>query len=247
MTRTARRTPCTRRAATACGGALLAFALTACGTGVVRTGAAAVVGSDRITTEELSELSDRALADPAAAQLAGDRAGFQRQLLQRLVQEQVVAEAARRRGLTVTEGQVDTQYASFVQQSGGPEPLQQQAAAAGLSLDQVRGLARTQALVQVLTARLGQESGQQATQEQAGQALTTELRSVAEDLDITVNPRFGRWDVQNLEVVERGPQPGRVISSPSPAAGSDVPTDPLPGQAPVEPTEEPEVLPSPTA
>ena len=136
-----------RRAVTA---VVVAGALAGCG-GPVRSGAAAVVGDTRIPTEQLAELVDAGLADPAAGeQLGSDRSAYQRDVLSRLIQARLVEEAARRRGVTVTQGEADREYAAIRDSLGGEEQLRAQAAAAGLSLDQVRGLARTRALSNAL-------------------------------------------------------------------------------------------------
>ncbi len=136
-----------RRAVTA---AVVVGALAGCG-GPLRSGAAAVVGDTRVPTEQLAQLVDSGLADPAAAeQLGSDRSAYQRDVLSRLIQARVVEEAARRRGVTVTQGDVDREYAAIRDSLGGEERLRSQAAAAGLSLDQVRNLARTRALSNAL-------------------------------------------------------------------------------------------------
>jgi len=134
---------------------------------VVRSGAAAVVGSTRITTDRLAAVVDNGLEDPGAQELAADRPAYQRDVLSRLITAQIVDESARRHGVSVTPGQVDEQYSAIEQSVGGAEQLQTQAGAAGLSLDQVRDLARTRAQttalgdvltkdVQVPTAQLQQ-------------------------------------------------------------------------------------------
>ncbi|CAA9330632.1 MAG: hypothetical protein AVDCRST_MAG07-1755 [uncultured Frankineae bacterium] len=73
-----------------------------------------------------------------------------------MLSARVVEEAARREGVTVTSGQVDQQYAALEESVGGPEQLQQQAAAAGLTPALVRDLARTRALTSALADRLSQ-------------------------------------------------------------------------------------------
>ncbi len=145
----------TARLAAAC--ALAAVALTGCGDTPLRAGAAAVVGSDRITTQQLSQVVEEGLADPAAAQLAEDRVGYQRDVLSRLLSARVVDEAARREGVTVTPGQVDEQYAALESSVGGPDQLREQAAAAGLTLARVRDLARTRALSTALADRVTED------------------------------------------------------------------------------------------
>jgi len=352
-----RRAPQGPRAARSAGrlsaAAVALLVLTGCGNAVVRSGAAAVVGDTRITTDQLAQDVETGLADPGAAQLAEDRPAYQRDVLSRIINARVVDEAARRRGVTVTEGQVDEQYAAIEQSVGGAEQLQTQAAAAGLGLPQVRDLARTRAQAallgekltegvvvppaqlqqayqqgidqydQVRTAQIqlagigaarrllpdarvlndtgfaqlastrsldettkaqggdlgflpqsafaqggleaygrkafaaqpgdtfavSSERGghvvrvlerrtvtlEQATPElrrtvlaeQSGQALEAELRSVAEDMGVSINPRFGRWDPAQLVVTERGATGDRQVSTPG--AGSAAEPAPVDG------------------
>ena len=127
--------------------------VSACGSPLV-AGAAAVVGSDRIPIDVLARQVQSGLADPAASQLASDRPAYQRDVLGRLITGQVVQAAADRRGVTVTTGDVDTQYAALESSVGGPDQLRSQAASAGLTLDRVRALARTRALTNALADRL---------------------------------------------------------------------------------------------
>ena len=146
-----------RTAALACA-AVAGLVLTGCGGSTVRSGAAAVVGDTRITSEELGQLVETGLQDPGAAeQLGGDRPGYQRDVLERLINGEVVATAARRNGVEATPGQVQEQFEAIEQQVGGPEALREQAGAAGLSVEQVRDLARTQALSQGLADRLTED------------------------------------------------------------------------------------------
>ena len=122
----------TRRLAAAVGLAVLA--LSACGDAAVRSASAAVVGSTSISTDTLTALVERGLADPQAAQqLGADRDTYQRQVLARLINSEVLDEAARRAGVEVTPGEVDTQIADFASQAGGREALEQQAAQSGIS------------------------------------------------------------------------------------------------------------------
>ncbi len=115
-------------------GGLALLVLTACGDTPVRAGAAATVGDSRITTTQLSDLVDRALADPQALQQLGtDKVVFQRQALSRLINHDLLAEAGRREGVRITPGQVDSRLAEFEQQAGGPQMLVQQAAANGIA------------------------------------------------------------------------------------------------------------------
>ncbi len=144
----------TRTARLAAVGAAAALALTGCGNAPVLAGAAVVIGSGRISSEELARTVDEGLADPAAAQLAADRPAYQREVLGRLITAKVVDEAARRHGVTVTPTDIDGQFRMIEDSVGGPQELKTQAAAAGLSVQQVRDLARNRAQTAELGAAL---------------------------------------------------------------------------------------------
>lgn len=124
--------PTRRRVAVAAGLAVLV--LSGCGNGTTRAGSAAVVGDEVIPTDELTDIVERGLSDPAAAQQFGaERETYQRQVLARLINREVLAEAAEREEVEVTQGDVDAQLAEFAEQSGGREALEAQAAQSGIS------------------------------------------------------------------------------------------------------------------
>lgn len=151
------RTP--RRLALAAGAALLL--LTGCGDGAgARPGAAAVVGDEQISTDQLQGLVDRGLADPQAEQqLGADRAAFQRQALSRLINAEVLEQAAAENGVAVTDGEVADQRADFESQAGGAEALEQQAAQSGIAADDldlfIRSIVLDQRLGDELTSGVG--------------------------------------------------------------------------------------------
>lgn len=142
------RTP--SRLVLAAGAALLL--LTGCGdSSQVRAGAAAIVGSERITTEDLRALVERGLADPQAAQQVGaDREAYQRQALSRLINTAVLEAAAKERGVEVTQGDVAEQVELFAMQAGGREALEQQAAQSGISPQDLEPFVRSIVLDQQL-------------------------------------------------------------------------------------------------
>ena len=113
---------------------LAALALSGCGAGAVRAGAAATVGAERITTSELDRVVQRGLADPSAAQAIGaDRAGFERSVLSRLVDHLVVTDAARRKGVSVDGGDVAATQDRIATQLNGVAQLRAAALKAGIS------------------------------------------------------------------------------------------------------------------
>lgn len=198
-----------------CSAAAAVLLLSGCGSSPVRAGAAAVVGQDRITTQQFTQQVDQGLADPGASQLAADRVGYQRTLLGRIIDAQVLEQAAKDRGVTVTPGQVDAQYSRLEQANGGPDGLLAAAGAQGYSPAEVRRQARLAALQQALVAKLAPG----ASPQQANAAITDLARRTADRLHIKVNPRYGTWDPQQLTVVEATPSGNREVSSPAAPAG----------------------------
>lgn len=123
-------------------------------------GAAAIVGGTPISVDRLAGMVQRALADPQVAQAAaGNRAAFERQELSRLIGAQVVAAAARRAGVTVSETQVDQRLRAFEAQAGGAQALRRQAAQAGIASADLREFVRTVVLQDALAAKLGGQGG----------------------------------------------------------------------------------------
>jgi len=169
------RTP--RRLALATGAALLL--LTGCGgSSQVRAGAAAIVGSEKITTEDLQALVERGLADPQAAQqLGADREAYQRQALSRLINAAVLTAAAEEQGVEVTQGEVAKQIELFVTQAGGRDALEQQAAQSGIAPQDLEAFVRNIVLDQEL-----------------GDALTADVDVPAADLQAAYQENIAQYD-----------------------------------------------------
>ncbi|MDX6273690.1 MAG: peptidyl-prolyl cis-trans isomerase [Frankiales bacterium] len=121
----------TRTARTFVAIAAAALAVTACGP--ARPGAAAVVGSSRITVDDLHALTARALADPAAEQKFPDKAAFQRRELNQLIEHRLLQVAADKLGVHVAPGDVDARLNQYVTQAGGLTQLQKSAAGDGVA------------------------------------------------------------------------------------------------------------------
>jgi parvulin-like peptidyl-prolyl isomerase len=139
---------------------LSVFALSGCGDGTVRTGAAATVGDERITDSDLSAVVDRGLKDPAAAQSVGaDKAEFARQTLSRLVQHDILVAAAKKAGVSVDGATVDALQDKLdiqLQQQGGGS-VEQAAGKAGISKQDLRGNLTDFALRDALADKLTEQ------------------------------------------------------------------------------------------
>lgn len=144
---------------------LAVLLLSGCGSGSVRPGAAALVGDERISVDLLQQVVERGLADPQAQQALGqDRPAFQRQVLSRLVNREVLRAAAEREGVTVDDGDVDAQLEDFAAQAGGEQALEAQAAQNGISPEDLQPFLRDVVLEQALGDALTED--QDVPQEQ---------------------------------------------------------------------------------
>jgi parvulin-like peptidyl-prolyl isomerase len=118
-------------------------------------GAAALVGDDRISVATLQAAVNSALADPQAQQQLGqDRAKFTRDQLGRLINNVLITKIAAADGITASRADVDQQLAQFAQQAGGEKQLDQQAAAAGVPVSDLRGFIRYYVLQQKIADHL---------------------------------------------------------------------------------------------
>ncbi len=133
----------------------LAAALALAGCGDKHPGAAAFVGKTRISTTDLTERVTRSLADPQAkTKLGTDRAGFERRTLSQLIDHDIIAVAAKDKGVSVTEGDVDTRFGQYATQAGGRKALEQQAAQNGIAPQDLRGFVRDLVLTDALGDKL---------------------------------------------------------------------------------------------
>jgi parvulin-like peptidyl-prolyl isomerase len=151
--------------------AAAAVGLSGCNTS---PGAAALVGSDRISTVSLQHAVDRALADPQAdSQIVSDRVGFTRTELGRLINNRIVAAAAAAHNVTASPTDVDQAISQFAQQSGGLKQLYQQAAQSGIPKSDLRTVLLYYVLEQKLADAL--VANQPVTQAQLQAAYTQNI------------------------------------------------------------------------
>jgi hypothetical protein len=126
--------------------------LSACDTS---PGAAALVGSNRITTDALQTQVNQSLEGGQLQSQSGfDQAAFTRQLLAHMINVRLLAAAAATHDVTVTQKDIDGQTAVFVKQAGSLKSLQQQAASGGVTAAQLPGFIRFAALEQKLSGAL---------------------------------------------------------------------------------------------
>ncbi|MGW0547664.1 SurA N-terminal domain-containing protein [Streptomyces altiplanensis] len=190
-----------RRTALSLSTALLVAApfLAACGN-EAHPGAAAVVGGGRIEVSALqSQVKDVRQAQqtsPQSAQLVGATGQLGRAKLYDLIVDRIVQRAADDAGARVSRKEIQTARGEAAEQAGGEEQLaamylQQR----GVAPDQIDDAIRRDVLVGKLAEKIG------ATNTPEGQQKVNEaFVAASEKLDIDVNPRYGTWDDQKMEL-----------------------------------------------
>ncbi len=188
--------------------ALAVCVLTACGP--VQMGAAAIVGSQRISTATLtaqvSNLDAAYRASHGRVQFQFPRSQMPQQVLGWLVRFQVRERMATRNHITVTKADSQRALAAIAvqaRQGGSSASLTDLAVANGLPPDLLPELGRYQAIQNAMVNRL--DGGKLPTANSALQALGAKLDHeqciAAKSLSIQVSPRFGQFDYRQLSVV----------------------------------------------
>jgi peptidyl-prolyl cis-trans isomerase SurA len=200
------------------------IAVAACGP--VQMGAAAVLGSQRISAATLSDQVDNLNAGyhtyKGKIQLQYPVAQMPQQALSWLVRFRVRDTLAARENVTVSPG--DTQRAldqinAQIRQGGGTATLPELAVANGLPPDLLTDLGRYQAIENAVIARL--DGGKLPAQQAALQTLQTQFNvaqcRASKSLNIKINPQFGALDYSQLSIVSAPPSLSAAAASASPA------------------------------
>lgn len=194
--------------------AAVVLALTACGP--LKAGSAATVGDEALTEASVkatAEEVDAVLAD-ADLELAYPADQVNLAIVARWVDAQLVSILAQQEGVEVT----DTDVARLLESYDDEARLQLTASDAILP-SQLEAEARSFLLKQELAQALDPTG----TAEEQAQALYDALAVAAEDVGVSVNPRFGTWDP---DIPGVGPRDDARLSSPEP--GSEPSEPPVP-------------------
>jgi SurA N-terminal domain len=188
----------------------------------VQMGAAAVVGSQRITNSQLSTdvagLTKVYKANPSlSSQLQYKPTQMPQLVLTWLVRFQVLDSVAQRKGIPVTQGDSQRGLAAasqvFQQQTGQQISPNILALANAVPPSLLNQFGRFEAILSKLTVMY--TGGKQPTSQQDQQAesqvvnakLTADVTSTAKNLNIKVNPRYGQLNTSQLTI---GPAPNKL-------------------------------------
>ncbi|MGW2629971.1 SurA N-terminal domain-containing protein [Streptomyces chattanoogensis] len=179
--------------------ALLAAAplLAACGSDA-HPGAAAVVDGKRITVAQLQakvkDVREAQGKSPQGAQLIMNTGRLSLATLNGMIFDEVLARAAGDAGVTVTRNDIQKWRSAAERRAGGAERLKGMWLQQGIAPDEIDAMVRNQLLLDGLAKHLGADRGRPQGQQQLAQALAKTSRSMG----IDVNPRFGKWDDQQV-------------------------------------------------
>jgi hypothetical protein len=180
----------------ATGAAVLAtLALSACNP--AQAGSAAVISDERITVSSLQDTTEDLLSAGGSDQPKGTA---QRDTLVRMIRSRVYAEAAAAEGVTVTDRDVQVRKADLAAQVGGADQLQKEL----VTQFNIAPSYEDQFLRDIVTAeKLGEKlvpGDPSVVQQQRNDELNKLLIETGKGMDIEVNPRFGTWNEDNLQI-----------------------------------------------
>lgn len=174
-------------------GAVSLLALAACGT--QEPGSAAIVGGTSISESAVESNVSSLLA---AQGLTRDDATIDitQLMLDRLITTELIEQVAADLDITADEGQLDAVIASYADQAGGIEALREYLVQQNVAPEELESILR----VNILAEKIGTEVDPDGTPETQSMALMQMIILYANDAGVTVNPRFGTWDVEQLAV-----------------------------------------------
>jgi hypothetical protein len=149
-------------------------------------GAAAVVGSQKISIGELQSQVNQSLTGGGLAKQTGfNRTTFTREILSHLIGVDVLNAAAKAHDVSVTSQDVSAQLSSFVSQAGSLAALKTQAAQGGVSAGQLNDFVRFDAL-----------------QSKLGTALTAKLTATPAQLNAEYQKDIDQYDQVDIAQIE---------------------------------------------
>lgn len=194
--------------------AAAAAVLAACSGGTA--GAAATVGDTVITETQVQADTAEVVAIAQAVGTQVNTASVAREQVRRLVTAELVSVQADRKGISVTQGEIDAAIDQVAATTpGGRDALVQQLAAQnGVPPSAFNSFVETFLLQQKLIVETGI-----ASQQEAQQQVLKDLAALSDELGVEVSPRYGAWDASQLRVGA----PPLDLSSPAPVTGGTQP------------------------
>lgn len=179
--------------------------LAGCGDAIY-AGDAAVIGPSTITTQALAD--DVEEIQEVRGTYGQSEPMLVASVLQRQIITELIAQAAAREGVSVTQAEIDAARQDAVASVGGEEALEQAFLDSNVAPSDIPGQIALSITVDALSSRLAPDG----PPEQQQGVLFGYVVSLAQELGVLVNPRFGTWQVEQLQV---GPPPTDLASPPA--------------------------------
>ncbi len=166
----------------------------------VKAGAAAVVGDERVSTSSVEETATSVRVQAEDEELGElDGATLNRITVERAIRSLLTAELAEREGVTVSEGEIDD-YIAEIEAAGQSEQLNIDALNNGVPSNELRNEIRDFLLRQKVGEELVDGSGPEVEQER-GAAVSDAFMALAEEIRVSVSPRYGTWDAETVSIL----------------------------------------------
>lgn len=162
------------------------------GCGIAEAGAAITYTGGQISEQQVADEA-QALADQLEIAVSPE---VTQVTIQRMATTVLVEQGAEQLGVSVTGAEVDELLAEVEQQAGSVGALEQALAEQGIPAAQIPVVAESQ----VKLDKIGEQLAPGAEPIVAQEALGEFLVGVSEEIDLTVNPRFGQWNPTALQL-----------------------------------------------
>jgi hypothetical protein len=177
------------------------FLLTSCSAG----DSAATVGKESISVSTVETSVKAILDERAGVDTKGMQLSTGAKLSQDVVRFHLVAlllkDVGEKYKAIPTDAQIATRRAAIVKQVGGEKALPQALVGAGIAAQDFDGYVKTM----LISERLGQVAQAAGVDNTNGAAIQALVVGMADKKGVVVNPRYGKWDAVNANVIDKAP------------------------------------------
>ena len=175
-------------------------------TGCSKMSTAATVGSDEITLEQLQSEVDSILAsrkgvDTSQMELETGEA-LTRSHLSFIIANRIIEEIAKDLKIDISKSDLDAYRLEIYANIGGEANLPSILVSAGIPKEAVDHVLRRDLIIRSITEA---EKSAGVDDAQINEDIKKLVADKSDALKIVVNPRYGKWDVKTLSVVETEP------------------------------------------
>jgi hypothetical protein len=176
-------------------GLLAVSLITLTGCGANQAGAAAVLGDQRISENELNE-QVQAILSAQGLTAQDSSADLVTNTLDRMITSNLVQQLAAREGIVIGQGEIDVIRLQYVAQAGGQAELDTLLLQQGVLAENVDNIIK----LNLQVAKLGEKLVPGVAADVQGGAVFVAASELSVELGTEVAPRFGTWDPENLTI-----------------------------------------------